>query len=83
MHPATRFLLMALTPVAFAACQKKPAQPQDQNIAVDQPMTNETMANAEIETLPSDESSGTPSDQLANGSDNPDVNDVNTTNNSY
>jgi hypothetical protein len=34
------------------------------------------MANADIETLPPDESSTTPSNQLQNGFDNPDVNDL-------
>ncbi len=34
--------------------------------------------NADIETLPADESSTTPSNQLQNGYDNPDSNDVGT-----
>ena len=33
-----------------------------------------------FDTLPADESSSTPSNQLVNGEDNPDVNDVDTTN---
>ena len=63
---------------ASTACQKSQPQPQaqDQNISIDEPMTNETLANADIETLPPDESSATPSNELATGSDNPDVNDV-------
>ena len=40
-------------------------------------MSNDQLrVNADIETLPSDESSSTPSNQLVNGTDNPDVNDV-------
>ena len=33
-------------------------------------------ANAEIETLPPDESSGTSNGELSKGDDNPDVNDL-------
>jgi hypothetical protein len=77
-------VILALAPLALAACNKN-AQPQarDGNISVDQPFTNETMANADIETLPPDESSVTPSNELETGSDNPDVNDVNASGNSH
>jgi len=62
---------MLLAGVALtAACHKQP-QPE-QNIIID----NGVMANADIEALPPDESSATPSNQLANGEDNPDVNYV-------
>ena len=47
---------------ALGACQKQP-QPE-QNIVID---INAAMANADIETLPSDESSETPSNELVNG----------------
>ena len=53
-----------------AACQKQGQQ--DQNIVI----TNEILANADIEALPPDESSGTSTNELANGEDNPDVNAV-------
>ncbi|MGH9548449.1 MAG: hypothetical protein ACRD3W_03700 [Terriglobales bacterium] len=36
---------------------------------------NQVAGNADIETLPADESSTTPSNQLENGFDNPDVNE--------
>ena len=55
--------------VAAAACSKS-QPPQDQNITI----ADNNMADADIETLPPDESSGTPSNQLINGADNPDVN---------
>ena len=61
--------------VAVAACNKN-QPPQEQNIAI----ADNNMAGADIETLPPDESSGTPSNQLVNGNDNPDINYV--TNNS-
>ena len=69
-------LLGAASALMVAACHKQPDQ-AEQNIVVD----NGVMANAEIEALPADESSGTPSDQLANGDDNPDVNDLNASTN--
>jgi hypothetical protein len=65
---------MALV-ISFATaggCQKNEA---GQNIAID----NST-APAEIEALPPDESSATPSNELENGTDNADVADLNTTN---
>jgi predicted small lipoprotein YifL len=75
-------LIVVAALFAVAGCHKKQPPPPDQNISIDQPMTNETMANADIETLPPDESSTTPSNQLESGADNPDVNDLNVTANS-
>lgn len=77
-----RFVLLTGAVCALAGCHKQQAQQQNQDIAVGVPMTNETMANADIETLPPDESSATPSNQLESGSDNPDVNDLNASGNS-
>jgi hypothetical protein len=62
--------------VAMAGCNK-PAQ--DQNVAID---INSASPN-EIEALPPDESSETPSNELVNGADNPDVNDLNASSNSF
>lgn len=63
--------------LALAGCHKQ-AQQQN-NVAMADEVSNGTIpANADIETLPADESSETPSNQLANGMDNPDVNDVTT-----
>lgn len=61
---------------ALAACRKEPS---DQNIVVDSGIP----ANADIETLPPDESTSTPSNELVNGDDNPDVNDLNASSNQY
>ena len=80
MRAATTFLLFAVAPLALTACKKE--QPQDQNIAIDQAATNDMLANADIEALPPDESSGTSTNELANGNDNPDVNDLNASGNS-
>jgi hypothetical protein len=67
---------LALGAAALAACHK--AQPQQ-----NQPMTiddnvvaSDLPDNAEIETLPPDESSVTSNGELVKGDDNPDVNDL-------
>jgi hypothetical protein len=63
--------LLVLAGLASAtACSKQPQQ-QNQDVAI----TN-VPAGADVEALPADESSGTPSNQLVNGNDNPDVNDT-------
>jgi len=62
----------------LGACGKQ--QPQnDQNVAID---INSVSPN-DIEELPADESSATPSNQLANGYDDSDVNDTDVPGNSY
>jgi len=76
-------IVFGVAALVLGACNKQ--QPsQDQNIAIDSDVPNNVVGNADIETLPPDESSVTPSNQLENGFDNPDLNDVgNTTANSY
>jgi hypothetical protein len=79
MRNAARFLILAFSAAALVACHKQPSQNDaasqemsiDGNLAVGQ-----VPANAEIETLPPDESSGTTSNELNAGDDNPDVNDL-------
>jgi ABC-type uncharacterized transport system auxiliary subunit len=76
-------LIVASAAVAAAAlggCHKQQPQ-QNQEIAIDSGVPDNAVAdNAQVETLPADESSSTPSNQLASGFDNPDVNDVGTAN---
>jgi hypothetical protein len=74
-------LLVAATALAAGACHKQ-QQPQDQNIAIEEGVPDNQVAagNVQFETLPADESSTTPSNQLQNGFDNPDVNDIATSN---
>jgi hypothetical protein len=67
--PDARILIAAIAVIVIAGCQKAQQQPDNQNIII----SNEVPANADIETLPPDESAGTPADQLENGSDNADV----------
>ena len=63
-------LILVFAAAALAACNK-PAT--ENNVAID---INNADPN-DIEALPPDESSATPSDQLANGADNVDVNEAN------
>jgi hypothetical protein len=74
MRIATKFLVLSGALAALAACKEQ----SDQNIAVDN-----VAANADVEMLPPDESSETPSNELINGSDNADVGDLNAASNSY
>jgi hypothetical protein len=79
MRSVRIMLVLAASALALLGCHKKPqALPADQNTISmeDELMNGGTPANADIETLPPDESSGTPSNELANGTDNPDVNDT-------
>jgi hypothetical protein len=76
--PNARTIALALAALALASCHKQQTQ-VDQNFAV----TNEIPGNADIETLPPDETAGTPADQLENGNDNADVADLNASQNSY
>ena len=72
MRNARLIVVFGTAALVLGACQK--AQPKDQNIAIDDGVpNNQVAANADIETLPADESSSTPSNQLQNGYDNPDV----------
>ena len=68
-------IVAAIAALALAACQKQPQA--DQNIII----TNGIPGNADIETLPPDESSGTPADQLENGEDSADAADLNASSN--
>ncbi len=81
MRNARMILAIGIAVLAVGACNKQQQQPKDQNIAIDAGVPDNGMAgNAQIETLPADESSTTPSNQLQNGYDNPDVNDLGTSN---
>ena len=76
-------LLLAAT-VALPGCHKQqPQAQQEQNIAIEDDLSNGMPANADIEELPPDESSGTSANELETGDDNPDVNDLNASANSY
>jgi hypothetical protein len=79
MRNAARFLIPAFGAAALVACHKQPAQNEaaSQEISIDGNLAQGQLPpNAEIETLPPDESSGTTSDELNTGEDNPEVNDL-------
>ena len=68
MRDATKLLITLAAAAALAACNK----PAPENVAID--INN--AAPADIEALPPDESSETSSNELINGNDNADVNDI-------
>jgi len=76
MRIAAKILALSLGSASFAASHK--AQPQqNEAMEIDENVpTSGLPDNANIETLPADESSTTPSNQLQNGYDNPDVNSL-------
>jgi len=78
MRNALKALIVLTAAAAVAACHKQ-AQPQAGNDAMsldDNVGTSQPADNAQIETLPPDESSTTSSRELQNGQDNPDVNNL-------
>ena len=70
MRDASKLILTLAVAAGLTACNK-PAN--ENNVVID----NDAATPADVEALPPDESSATPSNELVNGSDNPDVNDVN------
>jgi hypothetical protein len=78
MRNAPKALILALGAVSAAACHKQP-QPTaaaNQDMTIEPNLNSADANNAEIEPLPPDESSATPSNQLQSGDDKPDVNDL-------
>lgn len=82
MSNVSRILVFAAAALVLGACNKQQQQDQNNEISMDSGIPDNQVAagNAEIETLPADESSVTPSNQLQNGFDNPDVNSLGTSN---
>jgi hypothetical protein len=79
MRSVPKILTLIVGAAAIAACHTHPAQNQAANeISMEDNIVQQgqILDNAQIETLPADESSTTPSNQLQNGYDNPDVNDL-------
>jgi len=82
MRNANRIVVFAIAALALGACHQQAQQDQNNTISMDAGIPDNQVAagNADIETLPADESSTTPSNQLQNGADNPDVNSLGTSN---
>lgn len=79
MLNVVRTLSLGLGVVALAACHSKPVanQTANQDLSIDDNLTSGQLpANAQIETLPPDESSQASNGELSTGQDNPDVNDL-------
>lgn len=79
MRNAAKFLTLFIGAAALAACNKAATNEAaaNQDMAVEGNLAyGEIPDNAEIETLPPDESSTTSSGELNSGDDNPDVNDL-------
>lgn len=71
MRNAMALVLTLALPAALGGCGKQDST--DQNVAID--INNADPS--EIEAVPADETSGTPTDQLDNGADNADTADLN------
>ena len=79
MRSAASLLVVAAATAALGGCHKaaQPDPAQNQDMSVEGNLAaGQIPENAEIETLPPDESSGTSSGELAKGDDNPDVNEL-------
>ena len=81
MRNAKMIIALGIAAVALGGCHKQ-RQTQNNTISIDEGIPDNQVAagNLQMETLPADESSTTPSNQLQNGFDNPDVNSLGTTN---
>jgi len=76
MRNAARILVLTLGAAALTACHEAAPPPDNQDMTLDENVSSGLPPNAEIETLPPDESSVTSNGELAKGDDNPDVNDL-------
>jgi hypothetical protein len=80
MPNAPKPLIALLVLAALAGCQKRQPDVDANAIAADNGAADTNAGQTSFDTLPADESSTTPSNQLVNGLDNPDVNDDGSTN---
>lgn len=78
MRNAKMITVLGSAALVLGACHNQRQATDNNSISMDDSVPENEVAadNAQIETLPADESSATPSNQLQNGFDNPDVNDV-------
>lgn len=78
MRNAAKILVLALALAAtgLAACHKpQPQAERNEDLSLESNLAEGQLpSNADIETLPPDESSATSNGELASGEDNPDVN---------
>lgn len=76
MRSASRVSALVLGALLVACGKKAEETASNQDMALEENLTTGLPANAHIETLPPDESSGTSQEELNAGDDNPDVNDL-------
>ena len=76
MPNALKIIAFGLAVTLGACGQKTAEQASNQDISAEENLVAGLPANADIETLPPDESSGTSPAELNAGEDNPDVNDL-------
>jgi hypothetical protein len=79
MRNVPKILVLIIGVTGLAACHKQSQQMAEanQDMSIDDNLTQGQLpANAEIETLPPDESDQTSNGELSKGDDNPDVNDL-------
>ncbi|HEX8938264.1 MAG TPA: hypothetical protein VF776_08355 [Sphingomicrobium sp.] len=78
MRNAGKILVLTVSAAVLVACHRQPKpQAENQEMSIESNLADGQLpSNAEIETLPPDESSGTSSGELNAGDDNPDVNDL-------
>lgn len=80
MRNAPKVLILAFGLAALGACHKQPVANASANddLSIEDNLTANQSApsNADVETLPPDESDTTSSGELTKGNDNPDVNDL-------
>ena len=76
MRNAHKLFALLRSFTALSACRNSQ---QEENVAID----NDAATPTDIEALPPDESSATPSNELVNGADNADVADLNNSSNAY
>jgi len=76
MRNAARILIVVAGAVALVGCHKQqPKVAENDDFSLESNLTNEQVPpNAQIETLPPDESSATSNGDLAAGSDQPEIN---------
>lgn len=83
MSNAPKTLILLVVSAGLAACHGgQPEQNSTDNMAINNDLVGVPRggAPADVDTLPADESSATPSNQLVNGDDSPDVNGAGTDN---
>jgi uncharacterized protein YcfL len=73
-------LSLFVASLALCGCHKQEQQTNNSTMSMDEGMPNQVASNADLETLPADESSTTPSNQLQNGFDDSDVGELNASN---